>query len=135
MYIIFHWILTILNFQQNQISQQVWNICTSNVHNFLLNFHELEHSVIFHRILTTLYIQWIRIFLPIRMIYAYYIHNFPLNFPRCYTFIENIFVNNSGVFVHLMYRIFPWFLMIWYVLRFSIEFYRICTFNEFKFFY
>ena len=38
MYIIFHWILTILYFQQNQISEQVQNICASNVHNFSIEF-------------------------------------------------------------------------------------------------
>ena len=33
--------------QRNQISQQVQNICTSNVHNFPLNFHNLVRSTIF----------------------------------------------------------------------------------------
>ena len=135
MYIIFHWILTILNFQQDQISQQVRNIFTSDVHNFPLNFHDLVHSLIFHGILTTLYIQRILIFLQIRMICASNIHNFPLNFSWFCTFYENKFVNKSRVFVHLMYNIFPWILMIWYVLWFSIEFCWICTFNEFEFFY
>ena len=131
MYIIFHWILTILNFQQSQISQQVWNICTSNVHNFPLNFHNLVHSLFSHRILTTLYIQRILIFLQIRMSCASNVHNFPLNFSWFCTFNENKFVNESGVFLDLMYTIFPWILRIWYVLWFSFEYCRICTFNEF----
>ena len=34
MFSIFHWILTALHFQWYQISQQIWTICTFNVHNF-----------------------------------------------------------------------------------------------------
>jgi len=53
-HLIFNWIFTILYFQRNQISQQVRIICTSFVHNFPLNFHDLVHSLILHRIFTNL---------------------------------------------------------------------------------
>ena len=80
-YIIFHWILTILYFQQNQISQQVQTICASNVHNFPLNFHDLVRSSIFHRVFTNFFIEWIRFFLQIWCIcISSHVHNFPLNF-------------------------------------------------------
>ena len=79
MYTIFSWIFTILYFQGNQISQQVQNICTSNVHNFPLNFHNMVCSLILNQIFTHLYIQRIRIFLQIRMIYTSNVHNFQLN--------------------------------------------------------
>ena len=57
-YTIFPWISTILYFQWNQFSQQVRNICASNV----LNFHDLVRSLIFYRIFTKFYIQQIWIF-------------------------------------------------------------------------
>ena len=109
LYIIFHWIFMILYYQRNQISQQSRTICTSYVHNFSLNFHDLVCSLIFHQIFTNLYNQRIRIFLQIPMIYTLlykifhwifttlyyqqnqiskqvrticisYVYNFPLNF-------------------------------------------------------
>ena len=61
MYIIFHWICTILYFQQNPISQQVRTICTSNVHDFPLNFHDLL-CLIFYWSFMNFNIQRIQIF-------------------------------------------------------------------------
>ena len=85
MYIIFHWIFKILYFKkENQISQQVQTICTSYVHNFPLNFHDLGRSLIFHRILMNLYNQWILI---------YY---------------------KSERYVHLLYTILRWIFMVLY---------------------
>ena len=80
MYLIFHQIFMTLYFQQNQISLKVWTICTTYVHNFPLNFHDLVPSLIFHRIFTTLYIQRIRIFLQIWKICTFNVHNYLLNF-------------------------------------------------------
>jgi len=109
MYTIFQWILTILSTQWIRIFRQIHTICTSNehnfplnfhdfvlstksnsqqvrticrsyVHNFPLNFHDLVRSLIFHRIFTNLPIQRIRIFLQIRIICISNIQNFLMNF-------------------------------------------------------
>ena len=61
-YLIFHWIFMIFYIQRNQISQQVWTIYTSNVHNFPLNFQDLVRSSILNWIFMILYIQRIQIF-------------------------------------------------------------------------
>ena len=101
MYTIFHWIFTILYFQWKQKFLQVRAICTSNVHNFPLNFHDLVHSSIFHRILSNSYIKQIQIFLLIQMTYC------------------------------LMYRIFHWIFRILYIQWIQIfkQIHMICTFS------
>ena len=119
MYTIFHWILMILYFQQKQIFQQVWNICTFNIHNFPLNFHDLLRSSIFHQIFTNLYIKQIRIFLLIWTIYTSNVQNFSIEFSQICKFNEFKFLNKFIRSVHLMYIIFHSIFTIWYVLRFS----------------
>ena len=58
---------------------------------------------------------------------------FPWIFTILY-FQQNQILNEFKIFVHLMYWIFHWIFTIWLVLRFSIEFSLNCTFNEFEFF-
>ena len=84
----------ILHCQRNQISQRVRTICTSYVHNFPLNFHNLVCSLIFYRIFTNLYIQRVRIFLQILTIYTLNVQNFPLNF---HDFVSSMKTNLSTI--------------------------------------
>ena len=68
------------------------------------------------------------------MICTFNVHKFLFNFHDFALSIEIKFLNKSELFVHLMYTIFHWIFMIWFVHWFSIEFLRICRFNEFDFF-
>jgi len=48
MYNIFHWIFMIFYIQWIQVFNQIHTICTSIVHNFSFNSHDLVRSSIFH---------------------------------------------------------------------------------------
>ena len=115
-YTIFHWIFMILYFQRKQISQQVWTICTFNIHNFPLNFHDLLRSSIFHQIFTNFYIKQIWIFLLIRMIHTSNVQNFSIEFSWFCKFNEFEFLNKFIRLIYLLYIIFHSIFTIWYVL-------------------
>ena len=92
MYKIFQW-----------ISKRIWTICTSNVHNFPLNFHDFAHSTNsnFSTNLDYLYI---------------YCTQFFFEFLRFRTFNDFKFFIKFGLIVHKQ-TIFHWILMILYIQR------------------
>ena len=92
----------ILYLQRNQISQQVWTICTSYVH-----LHDLVRSLIFNWFFPNLYIQWIQTSLQILMIYTFNVHNFSLNF---HDFVLSMKPNfsTSPDYLYIYCTHFPW---------------------------
>ena len=130
-----------------------------------MNFHDLVCSSIFHRVFTNLYIEWIQffykselfvhlimytifhwiftilyiqrilIFKQIHTICTFNVHNFSFNFHDFVVSIEIKFPKKSELSLHLLYTIFHWIIIVWFVHWFSIEFSRICRFNEFDFFF
>ena len=87
---------------------QIFLTCTSNVHNFSLNFQNLVHSSIFHWIFKILHIQWIRIFWQIRTISSSNVHNFPLNFHNLVLSTKSIF-STSPKYLCIQCTKFSWF--------------------------
>jgi len=93
-------------------------ICTFNIHNFPLNFHDLLRSSIFHQIFTNLYIKQIWIFLLIQTFYTSNVQKFSIEFSWFCKFNKFKILNKFLRSVHLMYIKFHSIFTIWYVLRF-----------------
>ena len=103
MYIVFHWISSIL------FIQRIWILFK-----YGLSVHQMH--AIFHWIFTISYIQQIRIFPWFRASYISTIHKFPLNF---HDILQSTNSNSSTNFDFLYTK----------YAQFSIEFSRYCTFR------
>ena len=133
----------ILYIQQNWIFILICMTCTSNVHNFSLNFHNLVHSSTFHWIFKILHIQWIRIFRQIRIISSSKVHNFPwistilyFQWNQFSQQVRNICASNVLNFHDLVHSsIFYWIFTKFYIQQIWIflQIQTICTFNVHNF--
>ena len=104
MYTTFHWIFTISYISRIRIFPQIWTFCTSSVHNFPLNFHDIVYSSNLN-------------FPRIRTVCTFTVRKIPLNFHDIVQLTNSNFSTYFNLFFHLMYSILRWILMICYIQR------------------